>query len=170
MIVTDTDAARALRTALSRGGDWAELFWERHTVVTLTLDDNKLEDAITGVDQGAGIRVTAGDRGVYANGNVNDGDDLLAIAGRAAAAIADDGGTREVTAISADELPRPSTVEIDPRTVPIERKVELMKLANRVARAFDPRVHQVTVLYRESVQDVVVAKSAGRLRTDSRTR
>ena len=79
MIVTDTDAARALRTALSRGGDWAELFWERHTVVTLTLDDNKLEDAITGVDQGAGIRVTAGDRGVYANGNVND----LQLPGRA---------------------------------------------------------------------------------------
>ena len=170
MTVTAKAADRALRTALSRGGEWAELFWERHNVVTLTLDDNKLEDAITGVDQGAGIRVTAGDRGVYANGNVNDGDDLLAIAGRAAAAIADDGGTREVSAISADVLPRPSTVVIDPRTVPIERKVELMKLANREARAFDPRVHQVTVLYRESVQDVVVANSEGRFRIDTRTR
>jgi TldD protein len=170
MTVTAKAADRALRTALSRGGEWAELFWERHNVVTLTLDDNKLEDAITGVDQGAGIRVTSGDRGVYANGNVNDGDDLLAIAGRAAAAIADDGGTREVTAISADELPRPSTVVIDPRTVPIEQKVELMKLANREARAFDPRVHQVTILYRESVQDVVVANSEGRFRKDTRTR
>ena len=170
MTVTEKAAGRALRTALSRGGDWAELFWERHMMVTLTLDDDKLEDAITGVDQGAGIRVTAGDRGVYANGNVNDGDDLLAIAGRAAAAIAEEGGVHEVTAISADELPRPSTVEIDPRTVAIERKVELMKLANREARAFDPRVHQVTVLYRESVQDVIVANSDGRFRKDSRTR
>jgi TldD protein len=170
MTVTEKDAARALRTALSRGGEWAELFWERSNVVTLALDDNKLEDAITGVDQGGGIRVTAGDRGVYANGNVNDGDDLLAIAGRAAAAIADDGGTREVTAISADRLPRPSVVKVDPRTVPIERKVALMKLANERARASDPRVHQVTVLYRESVQDVVVANSEGRFRTDSRTR
>jgi len=170
MTVTEKAADRALRTALSRGGEWAELFWERHNVVTLTLDDNKLEDAITGVDQGAGIRVTSGDRGVYANGNVNDGDDLLAIAGRAAAAIAEDGGMREVTAISTDELPRPSIVEIDPRTVPIKRKVELLKLANREARAFDTRVHQVTVLYRESVQDVVVANSEGRFRKDTRTR
>jgi len=170
MAVTQNDAARALRTALSRGGGWAELFWERQNVVTLTLDDNKLEDAITGVDQGAGIRVTAGDRGVYANGNVNDGDDLLAIAGRAAAAIAEDGRMREIAAVSADELPRPSVVRIDPRTVPIERKVRLMKLANERARAFDPRVHQVTVLYRESVQDVVVANSDGRFRTDTRTR
>ena len=170
MTVTEKAAGRALRTALSRGGDWAELFWERHTVVTLTLDNDKLEDAITGVDQGAGIRVTSGDRGVYANGNVNDGDDLLAIAGRAAAAIAEEGGVHETTAFLADELPRPSTVEIDPRTVAIERKVELMKLANREARALDPRVHQVTVLYRESVQDVVVANSEGRFRKDSRTR
>jgi len=170
MALTEQDAARALRTALSRGGEWAELFWERSNVVTLTLDDNKLEDAITGVDQGAGIRVTSGDRGVYANGNVNDGDDLLAIAGRAAAAIADDGGVREVTAISADELPRPSVVRIDPRTVPIERKVALMKVANERARAYDPRVHQVTILYRESVQDVVVANSDGRFRKDTRTR
>jgi TldD protein len=170
MTVTEKTADRALRTALSRGGEWAELFWERHNVVTLTLDDDRLEDAITGVDQGAGIRVTSGDRGVYANGNVNDGDDLLAIAGRAAAAMAEDGGMREVNAISADMLPRPSAVEIDPRTVPIERKVELMKLANREARAADPRVHQVTVLYRESVQDVVVSNSEGRFRKDTRTR
>ena len=170
MIVTEKIADRTLRTALSRGGDWAELFWERHNVVTLTLDDDRLEEAITGVDQGAGIRVTTGDRGVYANGNVNDGDDLLAIAGRAAAAIADDGASREITAITAEELPRPSTVAIDPRSVPIDRKVELMKLANREARAADPRVHQVTVLYRESVQDVVVANSDGLFRRDTRTR
>ena len=170
MSVTARDAARALRTALSRGGEWAELFWERHTVVTLTLDNNKLEDAITGVDQGAGIRVTSGDRGVYANGNVNDGDDLLAIAGRAAAALADDGEVHEVTSLTADELPRPSIVRIDPRTVPIEEKVRLMRLANDQARALDPRIHQVTVLYRESVQDIVVASSDGRYRKDTRTR
>ena len=36
MSVTARDAARALRTALSRGGDWGELFWERQDVVTLT--------------------------------------------------------------------------------------------------------------------------------------
>ena len=170
MSVTARDAARALRTALSRGGEWAELFWERHQVVTLTLDDDRLEDAITGVDQGAGIRVTNGDRGVYANGNVNDGDDLMALAGRAAAALADDGGVHEVTALSPDELPRPSPVRIDPRTVPIEEKVRLLRLANERARAYDPRIHQVTVLYRESVQEVVVASSEGRFRKDLRTR
>lgn len=60
------------------------LFWEWHNVVTLTLDDNSSRTRSPGSIR-AGIRVTSGERGVYANGNVNDGDDLLAIAGRAAA-------------------------------------------------------------------------------------
>jgi len=168
--LSERDIDRALRTALSRGGDWAELFWERQHIVTLTLDDGRIEDAITGIDQGAGIRVTSGDRGVYANGNLNDGDDLMAIAGRAAAGIADDQVVREQAGLRSDTLARPSTVRIDPRDVPLEQKVALLRLANERARAFDPRIHQVTVLYRESVQDVVVANSDGRHREDRRTR
>ena len=164
------DTGRALRTALSRGGDWAELFWERQHIVMLTLDDGRIEDAITGLDQGAGIRVTSGDRGVYANGNVNDGDDLMAIAGRAAAGIADDAGIHELAGLRSDTLPQPSTVEIDPRDVPLQRKVALLRLADERARAYDPRIHQVTVLYRETVQDVMVANSEGRQRSDRRVR
>ncbi|MGH2499917.1 MAG: PmbA/TldA family metallopeptidase, partial [Candidatus Limnocylindria bacterium] len=85
------DAERALRTALSRGGEWAELFWERRHVVTLTFDDGKLEEAITGVEAGAGIRLAQGERQTYANGNFGDADDLMTLAGRAAAGMADEG-------------------------------------------------------------------------------
>ena len=81
------DAERALRTALSRGGDFAELFWERHETLQLVLDDGRIEDAITGVDQGAGIRVTNGERTTYANGNVTDVDDIMSLAGRAAGSV-----------------------------------------------------------------------------------
>ena len=125
MAVTEKDASRALRTALSRGGEWAELFWERSNVVTLTLDDNKLEDAITGVDQGAGIRVTAGDRGVYANGNVNDGDDLLAIAGRAAG---------KTTFQNASARVAPSTIAASSRSTGIDWNApRSWKIANGTA-------------------------------------
>jgi predicted Zn-dependent protease len=49
-VVSARDAERALRTALSRGGDRAELFWERHETLQLVLDDGRIEDAIAGVD------------------------------------------------------------------------------------------------------------------------
>jgi TldD protein len=98
---------------------------------------------------------------------VSDTDDVLAIAGRAAAWVAGDGGTAPQAA-RPDELPRPSDVRIDPRSVPIERKGALLRRVDEVARAVDPRIQQVTVLYHESVQDVVVANSDGLHRTDVR--
>ncbi len=168
--MTVRDVERALRTALSRGGDWAELFWERHETLQLVLDDQRIEDAITGVDQGAGVRVTSGEQTVYANGNMTDVDDVMAIAGRAARSVADGSGLHEAARLVPDELPRPHSVAIDPRTVPVERKVALLRLANDVARAHDPRVSQATVSYAESVQEILVANSEGVHRTDTRVR
>ena len=164
------DAERALRTALSRGGDFAELFWERHETLQLVLDDGRIEDAIAGVDQGAGIRVVVGERTTYANGNVTDTDDVMALAGRAAASIESGGELHDTTALASDEPSRPHTVAIDPRSVPVERKVALLRMANEAARAIDPRVSQVTVTYAESVQDVLVANSDGTYRKDTRVR
>jgi len=168
--VSAREAAQALRTALSRGGDWAELFWERHETLQLILDDNHIEDAISGVDQGAGIRVTSGERTTYANGNVADVDDLMALAGRAARSVAEVGELHEAAEPEPDELPRHSTVAIDPRSVAVERKVGLLRRANEIARALDPRIHQVTASYGESVQEVLVANSDGLFRTDTRVR
>ena len=168
--MTVRDVERALRTALSRGGEWAELFWERHETLQLVLDDQRIEDAITGVDQGAGVRVVHGEQTVYANGNVTDVDDVMAIAGRAAGGVSDGSGLHEAARLTPDELPRPHSVAIDPRTVPVERKVALLRLANEVARAHDPRVSQATVSYAESVQEILVANSDGVHRTDTRVR
>jgi TldD protein len=168
--MTVRDVERALRTALSRGGDWAELFWERHETLQLILDDQRIEDAITGVDQGAGVRVVHGEQTVYANGNVTDVDDVMAIAGRAARSVADESGLHEAARLSSDELQQPHSVAIDPRSVPVERKVALLRLANEVARAHDARVTQATITYAESVQEILVANSDGIHRTDTRVR
>ena len=168
--ISAREAGQALRTALSRGGDWAELFWERHETLQIVLDDGHIEDAISGVDQGAGIRVTKGERTTYANGNVNDIDDLIALAGRAARGVEEGGALHETDEASPDELPRHSTVAIDPRAVAVERKVALLRRADRVARSVDPRVTQVTASYGESVQEVLVANSEGLHRTDTRVR
>ena len=116
------------------------------------------------------MRVTSGERTIYANGNVTDVDDILSIAGRAAASVADGGELHDAARLVPDELERPHPVAIDPRSVPVERKVALLKKANEVARAFDLRVVQATVSYSESCQDVLVSNSDGMHRTDLRVR
>jgi len=84
--------------------------------------------------------------------------------------VADESGLHEAARLVPDELPQPHSVAIDPRTVPVERKVALLRLANEVARAHDPRVTQATVSYAESVQEILVANSDGVHRTDTRVR
>ncbi len=166
---TTADTARILRAALSRGGDWAELFWERHRSLNLLFDDGRLEEATSGTEQGAGIRVRRGEHTVYANGNVTDLDDLEALAGRAASATL--GGARgEMLKLVPVAVEPRSEVRIDPREVSIEQKVRLLELANAVARGHDERIAQVTVIYRESVQDVVIGSSDGRYAVDRRVR
>lgn len=168
---TSEEAARVLRTALSRGGDWAELFWERHRALSLLFDDGRLEEATSGTEQGAGIRVLSGEQTVYADGNVTDADDLDVLAGRAAAAVAaGDGRDARVGTPVPIDVERRSEVRIDPRDVPVEQKVRLLELANAVARGHDERIAQVTAVYRESVQDVVIANSDGVLAADRRVR
>jgi TldD protein len=168
--VSARDADHVLRTALSRGGEWAELFWERHHVLTLRIDDRKIDEAVSGVEQGAGIRVTSGERTTYANANVADLSDVMALAGRAAAWVAGEGAVAVPVSARPEELPSPSEVQIDPRDVPIERKTAVLRRVDEAARGVDPRVLQVTATYSESVQEVLVASSDGRYRTDTRCR
>ncbi len=130
-------------------------------------DDAKLEEALSGIEQGAGIRVVQGERTVYANGDVTDVEDLPALARRAAAGVSA-GDARSVPPLERLDLEPRSQVAIDPRDVALERKVEQLVRADAAARAHDARIEQVTVVYRESVQEIVVANSDGRFATDRR--
>jgi TldD protein len=113
------------------------------------------------------VRVTQGERTTYANGNAADTDDVLAIAGRAAAWVAGEGTTIPEASVP-EAVEHRSEVRIDPRTVPIERKAAILRRVDEVSRSVDPRIHQVTAVYSESVQDVVIANSDGLHRTDVR--
>src|ERR1700694_4510379 len=81
----ETLLARALR----RGGDYADVFFERRRTQSFRLQDGALHEASVGVVLGAGIRVITGERSGYAYS-----DDLspesLAAAADVAALIADD--------------------------------------------------------------------------------
>ena len=94
----------------------------------------------------------------------------MALAGRAARSVAEGGELHDADEPEPDDLPRHSTVAIDPRSVAVERKVGLLRRANEVARGLDQRIHQVTASYGESVQEVLIANSDGLFRTDTRVR
>ena len=54
-------AERVIARALSRGGDFAELYAEQRASFSVSLDDRKVESAQTGIELGASVRVIAGE-------------------------------------------------------------------------------------------------------------
>jgi TldD protein len=178
-MISQEAAAQVLRAALARGGESAELYLERTSSTGLRLDGGRLDEAVSGVDQGAGLSLIDRERTLYGNSNRIDPDSLLRLADRLARAQSAAGGTETpslpaglpgpIVAVPADvlapfaarPLPLVSPVSIPAPDVPMERKVVVLRRADAAARACDPRVTQVTIQYRDTEQRVTVADSDG---------
>src|SRR5687767_13707491 len=57
---------RLLSLALSRGGEFADLYFEHHRTSSLLLEESIIRTASTGVTCGLGVRVVSGERTGYA--------------------------------------------------------------------------------------------------------
>ncbi|MDI6827701.1 MAG: hypothetical protein QME62_04365, partial [Armatimonadota bacterium] len=57
---------RLLSAALSRGGDFADIFIERSRSMDIPLEERKIRSAQVRICQGVGIRVTSGEKTGFA--------------------------------------------------------------------------------------------------------
>src|ERR1700689_3951605 len=86
-------AERLLQTALSTGGDYADLFFEYRAAGGLAFDEGILKSASRGVSMGLGVRVSKGDGTGYAHVQRLDWD-AMKRAAQTAAQIATGGGSK----------------------------------------------------------------------------
>jgi len=158
-----------LRAARSRGGAFAELFAEERVGVSVRLDDGRIEELTTGLDRGAGVRVGHGTSYGYAYSNRLDRDALLGAAEAAAASVRDE-GPGGVVDLRTLEPPVVHEALRDASSVPAADKVAWVREADDAARALGKDVRQVTAVYGDSVQRVLVATSDGRWVVEVRPR
>lgn len=154
-------AEEVLRAARVRGGAFAELFVEERFGVSVRLDDGKIEELTTGSDRGAGVRVGHGTSFGYAYSNRLDRDSLLAAAAAAAASVSED-RPGEVVNLKALEPPVVHAATRDAASATSAEKVAWVREADDVARSFSDEVRQVTAVYGDSLQRVLIATSDGR--------
>src|SRR6202789_4650695 len=64
--ITESLLERCLGQALSAGGDYADLYFESVTAVSLGVDEQIVKSASQGTSAGCGIRVLSGERTGYA--------------------------------------------------------------------------------------------------------
>src|ERR1700724_1177332 len=163
--ITRHDLEAYLAEALSHGGDYADLYFEYLLTSSMSIDESMVKSAAQGVSMGVGIRVIAGERTGYAYS-----DDLspekIRKAAHVSAHIA--AGPSKVDKFDLNEGARHNLypVLIAPTETAFSERVELVKRADRAARAYDPRIFQVQAVYADNLRYVLVATSDGVLSMD----
>ena len=90
--VTPQMLQKVIAEAMSKGGDYADLFFEHKISNTLGLEDGNVNQAYSNVDYGVGVRVLKGDQTGFAYTETTTLQDMLKVA-KTAANIASDPGT-----------------------------------------------------------------------------
>src|SRR6202158_4649332 len=163
--ITERDLESYLSEALSAGGEYAGLYFEYLSNTSIGIDEGIVKSASESVTLGVGGRVIAGERTGYAYS-----DDLspekIRKAARVAACIAK--GPAKVEKTGFDETHKRNLYPLltAPNETSLAERVDLVKRADRAARAHDPRVFHVQASYVDSLRQVLVANSDGVLSFD----
>ncbi len=157
---------RLLAAALAAGGDYADLYFEYRVGADYVLEEEQVKTVGRGVTLGLGVRVTKGDATGYAY-TEDLSMDRMVHAAKTAGQIAAGGKAHDPVSVhtltqAADYYPvgRPSLV------VPPADKLELLRASDRAARAFDPRIVKVEASFTESIKEILVVTSDGRMVSD----
>jgi TldD protein len=160
-------AERALARALAAGGEFAELFAERRSGMSLAIDESRIESVQSGAEQGAGVRVVSGGTTYFAHVDGLDPEDLERAAAEAASALRGERAEpRPLRAVATS----PEPIERPPAEVPAERKAELLRELDERGRSAGGEIAQLTASYAEARREIAVANSDGLLSGDDRTR
>ena len=165
--VTEEQLEKVVATALSRGGDYCDFYFENTTFFNLLLKDGTVSSGGFHTDFGVGIRVLKGEKTGYAYSENTDMDDLLKAA-RAASAIA--GGIMEsrVYNCTCDRTLDLYPVERNWREISADSFLPFLKSLETKVFNSDGRIVKVIVRLSDSVSDVLMYNSLGELTTDTR--
>src|SRR5262245_50507230 len=154
--VTTRDLENYLNEALSRGGDYADLYFEYRINHSIVLEEQIIKSATKGVNLGVGVRVISGEKTGYAYSDDLNRENVVKAA-RTAAFIANassEGGKVQVPA-PLDPERNLYPIQIYPAELEIARKIALLGEADRAAREFDLRIKQVQASYLDETKHVL---------------
>lgn len=164
-LIPTAQIEKLLGIALSKGGDFAELYVERSRGNSVSLEEEKIRTSAYGISLGVGIRVISGTEVGYAYSDDLDAK-ALEEAARVAAAIARTGKEAPPMSVSRQSTPNFYPVETLPDDVAPRDKVALLLRGDVAARKYDPRISQVMGAFLDKTKDILIANSDGHLVED----
>jgi TldD protein len=169
-LLTNENMSKVISQAMERGGEFAEIYAEYSILNGLTLEENKIRHAQSGIMQGIGVRVIKGEKTGYAYSERFELDDLLEAA-KTASMIAESPSRQQKARVNfkVSKITDNSPVRIFPETVEMKKKADLLWRANQAAFDSDKRVNRVEASVWDAIKLVFVANSEGLLAGDLRT-
>src|ERR1051325_3987869 len=155
--VTVSDLQAYLSEALSRGGDYADLYFEYRINHSIALEEQIVKSATKAVNIGVGVRVVSGEKTGYAYSDDLNRDNVVKAA-RTAAFIANAsaaGGDIQVPA-PLNQNRNLYSVPIFPAELEIVQKIALLQQADQAARSYDARVKQVQASFLDETKHVLI--------------
>ncbi len=164
--MSDRAFERILGTALERKADYADLYFEYHSAESLGLEESMVNHTAKSVSHGVGVRVCAEDRTGYAYSDEVT-IDRMRLAAETARAIADQSAPMPAIQVGTP-APRHALYEVEttPLEIPLEERARLLHEIDSVARAYDPRVKNVTASLAAERKIVMIVNSEGKLVAD----
>lgn len=158
---------KVIATAMSKGGDYADLYFEHKISNSLGLQDGKVNSAYSNIDFGVGIRVLKGDQTGFAySENLAMGDMLNAA--KLAANIAN--GKSEFSTSNVSEKQPQNFYEISKKweDVSVKDKVPFVQKINDKIFSLDNKVIKVNAGMSDETSYIMFYNSEGRLTYDYR--
>ena len=163
--VTPEMLQKVVAEAMSRGGDYADLFFEHTLSNSLGLEDGKVNSAYSNVDYGVGVRVLKGDQTGFAYTETTSLEDMLKVA-RTAANIADNPGTFNQAELIEKSIPNYYPVSQKWENSTVEQKIPFVQKVNDRLFELDEKVTKARVFERDESSYVMFYNSEGLLSCD----
>ena len=166
MVVDAELAQRLLSLALSRGGDYADLYFEYRAGADYVYEDEKVKTVGRGITLGLGVRVLRGEATGYAYCEELS-EAAMSEAAVTAAQIAAHGQSPPPQAIEPRQIPSFYPVAMPSIDTLPEAKLALLRRADRSARAYDARIVKVQCSFAEEIKEILLVTADGRLYRDT---
>jgi TldD protein len=165
--VTPELLKKVIRTAMSKGGDYADLYFE-HTLNNYSnLEDGKVNQASSNVAYGVGIRVLKGDQTGYSFTEIITPEAMLKAA-NTAASIANDAGKAIVENINEYTGPNLYPVTTSWEDTSVKEKIPFLERLNEKIFALDTKVTKVNASIGDTSSYILYYNSEGLLACDYR--
>ncbi len=166
--VTREQMKKILEIALSKGGDFSELYFEYKISNSVRMEEDIIKDSSESITLGVGIRVLKGAQTGYGYTDDLSYERMKQTALTAAAIASGNSGTKV-----ADLTQKTSPLQVYDLKTPMQgvllaAKADLVKQAYAAAQSHDKRITKVQAGLVDEIQYVTIANSEGLLVSDAR--